>query len=631
MSPHSSCVRGILAAVALALPVPAVAQELQDTGVSGVDLVYATDASGGTSQLLAIAPQLSFAPVALSGPIGGQPSTWSHRRRTLGGLETEIQHVAPLVFATPFGDGVGNGGIHVLDARTNPLSDFFVAGGNPPGYEIAVCSSLGMLFTAEDDGSGGTTLRGYSYASPGSLVPLSPPAITLAGPIAAYAQRIGVDESDLTLHVPTADAIHVIQLAAGGTQMTLAHSLALAPFAPATSPSSTVIAGTRIWMVGTLDHPIGASEVVDGGWFAWTSGGTLGGATFGTVPSAPTKNWVPAAGASEMAIVGDGQKSYAYFLLREPKPGVFFVKASAIGCVVLEVGQSAITGVVPCPDAAGEPFAIPTAHGSRIAFETSFGPPFIFDPADGGERYCLLYSPLDPLGAATPFGLIGVAGALGGRISTKGLDRPLWSRDGSRLIATTSQFPGAPHPGVPGIEVLNVPSNVPVSVFQSPHTVVPNPTFPNQSIVFPSAFRPRVPAAVAFLDGLSFSGNVFHDGMASVCLTPFGEVGQKQLESTLLPLPPSAPGFRSILPEAFLDAAGGSSIPGRFGARRTTFNVIPGLGLNGVIMLAASQDEVLVQATGFNVLAAFGLQQAQPPLRIALQSGWTTSSEFRSL
>lgn len=610
----------------------ATAQEIPPSGVSGLDLFYATSPSGLTSQMFAVAPQFSPAVVPIGSSVAGQPSRWAHRRRTLGGLETPLTLVDPLVIATPLGDAVGNGALHVIDARTVPAAELLVPHGNPSGYDLAVCSTLKFLFVASDNGVGGTTLAGFSYGTAGQLVGLVPPALQLPGAPAAYVNRIGVDEASLTLHVPTADAVHVVKLAAGGTQMTLMSSIALAPFAPCSNPATFEVGGVRHWIAGTLRYPTGASDVQEGGWVAWTAAGLVGQASFGVVPSVPSKLWVPAAGASEVAVVSNGTDAYAYLLLREPKPSTFFVKGAAVGAVKFATGSAPTTGIIPCSDACGEPFSIPTTSGFRVAFETSFGPPFVFDPADGGERINLIYSPLDPLGAATPFGQLVVPGPLGGRISTKGMDRPLWSRDGLRTIGATSHFPGAPNPGMPGIEVLDVPTNIPVTPFQSPDVVVTNEVFPNQSIVFPSDFRPRVPALVPFLAGLSFAGNVFHDGMASVCLSAFGEIGQKQLEANPLSIPSSVPGFRSILPPAFQDATGSLlGVPNTFGARRTSFNVLPGAGFNGVVMVAAIGDEVLQQFTGANVLAELGLQPKQPVKRYLLPNNWSTSTEFLSL
>jgi hypothetical protein len=283
------------------------------------------------------------------------------------------------------------------------------------------------------------------------------------------------------------------------------------------------------------------------------------------------------------------------------------------------------------PATVGEPFANPAVHGARVAFESSFGPPFIGSPPGGGEKISIIYSPLDPLGLQSINGVLGVPAPLGGRISTKGMDRPMWSRDGTRVMAATSHFPGAPNPGVPGIEVLNVPADVPLDAFSAPHTVVANDTFPNQSILYPSVFEPRIPALAGAVNGLSFYGNVFHDGMASILLAPFGEIGQLQLDPLGFTQPSSVVNFPAILPPAFLDATGSTEpIPANFGARRTSFNLQPGLGVFGVTMVMALGDEVHVQAAGFNALSALGPGPELAPFAVALPAGATTTTEILS-
>jgi hypothetical protein len=314
---------------------------------------------------------------------------------------------------------------------------------------------------------------------------------------------------------------------------------------------------------------------------------------------------VPAAGTEELAIVGNGIDTYVYYLLREPPPGTFFIKPSAIGVARYLGSSPPITSTILMTTDIGEPFANPAVSGSRVAFESSFGLPFTPEPPGGGEKISIVYSPLDPLGAASADGTLGIPAPLGGRISTKGMDRPIWSRDGSQVMAATSHFPGAPNPAVPGLEVLNVPDDVLLDKFSAPHTVVPNATFPNQSIVFPGAFDPRKPEKATALAGLSFFGNVFHDAVASLVLPEFGEVGQSQVDPVGFTQSPAIPNFRAILPPTFNDATASSvPIPASFGARRTTFNLKPDLGLAGLTMSAAMQDRILVQRTGGNVIAS---------------------------
>src|SRR5690606_27464791 len=149
--------------------------ELPLSGVSGVDLVYATDAAGTVSQLYAVAPAFSMAPLPLGSAVGSVPSRWAHRRTTLGALETKMTFASVGVLMTPMGRVVGQGGIHLVDGRVPGIGSSFVATGNPAGYDLALDESLQYVFAAEDDGAGGTLLRGFSYATPGPLQPLVPP------------------------------------------------------------------------------------------------------------------------------------------------------------------------------------------------------------------------------------------------------------------------------------------------------------------------------------------------------------------------------------------------------------------------------------------------------------------------
>jgi hypothetical protein len=625
---HPSNVRRALAGFLLlaALGSASGAQELPLSGVTGFDLVYAT--SGATSQLFAVNLDRSFAPIPLGPAVAGVPSRWAHRRRTLGGLETSIAHAGFLTFFTPMGDALGNGAIHVVDLRGGLVSTLN-ATGNPAGYDLAVVEPLNFVFSAEDDGAGNTLLRGYSYAVAGPLTPLSPPTIACPGPPSAYTNRIGIDLDALELVVPTAVGVQIVELSASAPHMSAVSFVSALPAAPTTNPVQFDRNGTPTWIVGT--STFSGSAPLAAGYLSWSTGGPSSSATFGTVPTDPSKQWVPAAGTEELAVVGNGTDTYVYYLLREPPPNTFFVKPSSIGVVRFLASGPPLVGSILMPDEVGEPFAIPAVHGTRVAFESSFGPPFLFEPPDGGEKVSVIYSPLDPLGSSSLNGVLGVPGPLGGRISTRGMDRPIWSRDGTRVLSATSHFPGAPHPGVPGLEVLDVPAGTLLNLFVSPHTAVANLPFPNQSIVFPSSYRPRIPALASSVAGLTFFGNLFNQGQASLLAASFGEIGQVQVEPGGFPLPPSAPNFRSILPPAFGDAFGGTSIPASFGARRTSFNLLRSLGLMGVTMVAASEDEVLVQLTGVNVLASLGLDVPVPMIRVALPAGSVTTTEFLSL
>jgi hypothetical protein len=198
-------------------------------------------------------------------------------------------------------------------------------------------------------------------------------------------------------------------------------------------------------------------------------------------------------------------------------------------------------------------------------------------------------------------------------------------------MAATSHFPGAPNPGVPGLEVLNVPAAVVLDELSAPHTVVANDPFPNQSILQPGTFLPRRPQAAGSLAGLSFYGTVFHQGLASVAAVQFGEIGQLQLESNNFVQSPAIPNFPAILPPSFLDATGSLvPIPGSFGARRTAFNIDPAFGPDGLTMSAALDDGIHVQKSGTNYRAAVGVGLPVPNLRIPLPAGHVTTTEINS-
>lgn len=601
------------------------AQELQPSGVAGIDLVYASD-PGGMSQLFVIAPALSATRIPIGAPIANVPSRWAHRRKTLGAEETRICWSDAGVLLTPMGSGVGTGAIHMIDGRVPGVGAMLVPTGNPAAYDLAIDESLHYAFSAEDDGFGGTTLRGFTFATPNTLTPLNPPTLSLPGAPSSYVNRIGVDEAADLLHVPTVDGLHVISLQAAAPQMTVTAAVSSAPFVPATNPATFLIGSTRKWIVGTCRFNANNAPV-EAGWAAWDAAGSVGAGQYGSVPTAPAKNWISAAGTEELAVVSDGSRAYAYYLLREPPPSTFFIKPSAVGVTRFDNGTTA-TSTILCPDDCGEPFANPSVSGTRVAFESSLGEPFTSQPPGGAEKINILYSPLDPLGQATLDGLLTAPGPLGGRISTKGMDRPLWTRDGTRVVSATSHFPGAPNPGMPGLEVLNVYESVPMNPFIGPHVVVENPISPNQSILFPSRFQPRSPAQAAFLAPFSFVGNVFHDGMASVMTLPWGEIGQKQSGSYTQST--AVPNFPAILPPSFDYAAGASTPPGNFGARRTTFNLVQ-LQFGGLIMTGALDDRILVQPTGNNFLAKAGFGVKAAPIVFPLPTGWVTTTEFLSL
>lgn len=599
---------------------------MPSSGVTGSWFYVATSPTGH-SQLFGLNPGRFGAPIPLGVPVQAVPSRWAHRRRTLGALETALAVPEPLFFAAPMGAAPGGGSLLVIDLRGVRVTEL-VPTQNPASYDLAFDESLRFLFAAEDDGAGHTLLRGWSYATHGVLAPLDPPTLSLPGAPAAYVNRLTVDEAADRLYIPTATGICSVDLLPTAPQMRLVATHSLGLFAPATNAVRFEIGGTPYWSIGTCQFD-GNGAPTEAGTFTWTVAGPLGGSGFGGVPGAPQKLWVPAAGTSELAVVSGALEAYVYFLLREPPPGTFFIKPSAIGAVHVDGAGIRAHGTILMTDAIGEPFSIPTAHGARVAFESSFGAPFTSLPPGGGEKISILYSPLDPLGAGSAFGTLGVPAPLGGRISTKGMDRPLWSADGRRVMAATSHFPGAPNPGVPGLEVLEVPENVPVDEYAAPHRVVENLPFPNQSIVFPSNFRPRVPGLLPMLGHLDFFGNGFHQGTAALAVTPLGEVGQLQVDAQGFTLSTSVPNFPAIFPPVFDDANGPTQpVPASFGARRSSFTTTPSEGLRGIRMVVADGDRVIVQHTGIGVLASFGLEPTPAPSEYGLPNGWLVTTEF---
>jgi len=616
----------------------AAAQELPLSGVNGVDVVWATDAAGTTSQLTQIDAEAGVA-TPLSASHAAVPSRWSHRRRTLQALETDVAvSDDPLVFLTPLGDAVGNGGIHFLDVRGGTvLADTVVAtGGNPPGYDLRIVDSLDWVFSAEDDGAGGTTLRGWSFATAGLLAPLNPATLTLPGSPGAYVQRIGLDEATLTLHVLTATGVQLVALASGGVDMALGPFVPTGSDAPATNPVAFDRPNGRFWIAGTsLFNASG--DPTAAGWLLWKNDGSVSASGhYGVIPGrSPIRRYVPAIGAEELAVVSDGTDAWAYFLLRDPDPSSGFIRDAAVGVTRMLGSAAPVTAKILGTPEQGECFSIPSVHGARVAMESSMGPPWFGSPPGGAEKLSILYSPLDPLGAATSDGVIGVAGPLGGRVSCKGMERPLWSDDGRGVYAFTSHFAGAPNPATPGIEYLIVPQNVVVDGTMLSFFVVDNPNAPNQSIMLSGLFLPHDPAPAAFLDGFTFVGTLFHDGVASSLewkkkkLDKVNLLGHEQAAS--FTQSPFIPDFPAILPPRFDDPNGSLvAIPANFGARRVSFDLHAAYGLEGMTMVAAMDDQITVQPAGQGFLAELGLLPPPSLITIALPSGWITTSEIRS-
>jgi hypothetical protein len=118
-------------------------------------------------------------------------------------------------------------------------------------------------------------------------------------------------------------------------------------------------------------------------------------------------------------------------------------------------------------------------------------------------------------------------------------------------------------------------------------------------------------------------------------LTPFGEVGQFQARAPEFVQSAAIPNFPAIFPPSHNDPAGSVfPVPGNFGARRTSFNLVPGQSFFGLVMVAAIDDVLYVQPTGINVYATLGLLggvQPLQPLEVPLPAGWVTTTEIVSL
>jgi hypothetical protein len=554
----------------------------------------------------------------------------------LGALEAEITYVDAGLAITPMGLGVGMGALHLVDVRGGSVATSLVPTGNPASYDLLVSTHMEMVLAAEDDGNGGTILRGYRYNVPGLLIPLVPSFLVLPGRPCAHVTEMGLDASGSRVYVSTSVGVSIVELSPSGAQMSLQTTVSTGAYVPMTNLQSFDRNGITTWVVGTSSFNA-SGQPTEAGYASWNStGGAFTSGVWGTIPLLfPLRSYVPAAGTTELAVVGDGVDAYVYFLLRDPSPTASFIRPSGVGAVRFLGHAAPDLLVIEYPTEGGEPFAIPTVNGTRIAIESSQGPPFSFSPPDGGEPIAVLYTPLDSLATATSHGLLAVPSPLGGRISTKGMDRPIWTRDGTRVVAATSHFPGAPNPGSPGIEVLNVPELVPVNFFTPPHYVVPNFISPHRSIIFPSSFIPRDAASASFLDGFSFVGNVFHNGMASIMVTPFGEIGQFQTRnSNPFVQSPLIPNFPSVHPPVFADATASTvPLPGNFGARRASWNLYPNLDLMGLMLTAAMNDKILYQVSGWNFLVAVGVMAGPSvnPVEVPLPAGWVTTSEILSL
>jgi len=615
---------GALASTLSLASVPA-AQGLPLSGCGGLDLVYGTDPSGN-SQLYALALQLAAKPLPIGAPVTAQPSTWLHRRRALSAQEPAILQPEPLVLMTPMGDALGNGAIHLVDARGGfPPVSTLVSTGNPASYDLIHHPALQQVFALEDAGAAGSRLRGFSYATPGQLTPLNPASLLLPGRPCASVTRIGLDETGRRLMIATSLGIQVVTIAASAPQMVSQNFQATSFGAPVTNPARVQIGSQQWWVVATASFN-GASEPVAGGLHVWNTGPVLE-QSFGQ-PIGSSKFWTPALGQTELAVIGDAARADVYVLLREPLPGTLFVKPGALAALRFEPSAAPVLALEPLTSFSGEPFGNASVQGTRLAFFSQFGPPFSFLTPHGGSTLNLVYSPLDPLGAGTPLGLLAVPAPYGGRIDPRGCDRPLWSRDGRSVAATTSDIPGEPSNGQPGIELLQVPDDVPVSGLQSPHTLVQVAANTQQSYVLPARFDPRFPSLANALANYSAVGTGFSEGVAAALLTPKSELGQIEEVGAALTLPTSVPVFPNQLPAAFEDASGGSTlIPEAMGARRASFNLYPNLGLLGLTMLVADGNKLILQPTGYNALSKLGLFPKLPPIPFALPAGTTTSSE----
>lgn len=614
-----------IALVSLLSLATAIAQEIPRSGSLGIDAFVVTTASG-TSALYASVPLGQF----MTWPLPAPPSRWMHRRRHMAGLETEIavdRTNAPCL-VIPTGDQATNGGVSFFDFRGAPLASDLPATA-PSAYDALLLTAHDYALVAADDGTGNTAVDLYDYSVPGAVPVRS--SLTIPGIPAAGATRM----------VATANESHVIVATAAGVQILAvgAMPVPLSPVAFLSTGSRSPAGNVALFLRGTAPHAAVITSdfgpnnrPLDAQILSFDLAGNAVTTPVGNVPNTnPPKAYVPAAGFHDPGVVQVAGIAYIAFLLREKDPGTFFTKPAGVGVIGFGVPNEPTFAIPTTTAAAGEPFEELAVFGTRIAFMTG-GDPFWWPaPAGGSERLNILYTPLDPVGVGTTGGVIGSAGPLGGRIGTEVTDRPLWSRDGRQLFVTSSNYPGAPNPGLAGSEVLAVPAARALNEVQDHcQTLIPlGDQVSERAYGLPTRFDPIDLPAAAFGSFTLFGQ--FIQSAAHAILVPessFGWLGLREFTTHFLLRDPNIPQF-PVTPRIYDDQhVPIVAPPATYGARRASFNLLLHDTSSWVIyMLQIADDTAIYHATGWNLM--FGPQI--PLLESPLPPGSKTSSEILSL
>lgn len=611
-------------ALSLLLISSAIAQDIPRSGSFGLDAFVVTTPAG-TSALYAAQTLSPFTTLAMPAP----PSRWLHRRRHMAALETEIavDRTSGYVLVIPTGDQATNGGISFFDFRLG-LTTSHMAATAPSAYDVLLLPAHKYAVVAADDGQGNTAVDLYDYSAPG-LTPVRTSA-TVAGIPAAGATRMVATTNESHVLVPTADGVHIFALGAMPTPLNATAFISTTPRSPAgnialftrnTAPHAAVMTSD----FGPNNRPLDAAIL------SFDLTGQSVTTPVGNVPNTnPPKPYVPAAGFHDPGVVQVAGVAYVAFLLREKDPGTFFTKPAGVGVMGFGVPNDPTFAIPTTSAAAGEPFEELAVFGTRIAFMTG-GDPFWWPaPAGGSERLNVLYTPLDPVGIGTIGGVIGSAGPLGGRIGTEVTDRPLWSRDGRHLFVTSSNFPGAPNPGLAGSEILEVPAARALNEVQDHcHTLIPlGDQISERAYGLPTRFDPIDLPASAF-GNFTLFGQFIQSAAHAVLLpqTAFGWIGVRDFTSFFLPRDTSIPLF-PVTPRVYNDQQTPIvAPPATYGARRSSFNLLLQQATPWVIyQLQIADDKAIYHAAGFNSM--FGPQI--PLLEMPLPSGSRVSSEILS-
>ncbi|MCA8953419.1 MAG: hypothetical protein KDE27_28155 [Planctomycetes bacterium] len=604
-------------------PLVAVAQEIPRSGSNGIDAFVVTTPTG-TSELYAgrlLQPFLTF-------NLPAPPSRWAHRRRHMAALETEIAiDRTHLVLAIPTGDQSTNGGVSFFDFRA-PGFPIHMPATAPAAYDALLLEGNQYALVAADDGQGRTVVDLYDYSMPG----LTPARVSLPlqGIPAAGVTRLVATANESHVLVATEAGVHILAVGPMPSPLTPVAFLPTAPRSPAgnialftrlNAPHCAVITSD----FGSNDRPLDA-EIL-----SFDLNGIFVTTPVGNVPNTnPAKPYVPAAGFHDPGVVEVAGIAYVAFLLRERDPGTYFTKPAGVGVIGFGMPNEPTFAIPQTTAAAGEPFEEVAVHGTRIAFMTGGDPYWWPAPAGGSERLNVLYTPLDPLGAGTIGGVIGSAGPLGGRIGTEVTDRPLWTHDGARLFATSSNFPGAPNPGLAGSEFVDVPETRVLNEVQD-HclTMIPlGDQVSERAYGLPTRLDPiDIPAAM--FGGFTMFGQFIQSAAHAIVLpeAAFGWIGLREFTTHFLLRDTNIPLF-PVTPRVYRDQ-GVPTVqpPPSYGARRAAFNLLahqPSMPL--VYLLQIADDKAIYDAAGFNL--SFGPQI--PLLEVALPAGSRTSTEILS-